>query len=123
RYLIYLSNLRKVGSSEKTPNVAVIVRSVDQIVPADGAGFEHGSITSMLRAWSCDSPFTDLPFTSLLIADNLNDVEPLIASAAQTVRTRVALPDAPALEKALNILRKQSPSAFAADTNLPQIAG
>jgi SpoVK/Ycf46/Vps4 family AAA+-type ATPase len=96
---------------------------VDQIVPADGAGFEHGSITSMLRAWSWDSPFIDLPFTSLLIADNLNDVEPLIASSAQIVRTRVALPDAPALEQALNILRKQSPRAFAADAHLPQIAG
>ena len=119
RYLIYLGNLRKVSTSEKTPNVAVIVRSVDQIVPAEGEGFEHGSMTSMLRAWSCDSPFADLPFTSLLIADNLNDVEPLIASAAQTVRTRVPLPDAQALERALGILRKQSPRAFAADASLP----
>ena len=123
RYLRYLGNLRALGNSEKTPNVAVIVRNVDHIVPADGAGFEHGSITSMLRAWSCDSPFADLPFTSLLIADNLNDVEPLIASSAQTVRTRVPLPDAAALEQALGILRKQSPRAFAADANLPQIAG
>jgi hypothetical protein len=123
RYLRYLGNLRTLGSTEKTPNVAVIVRSVDHIVPADGAGFEHGSITSMLRAWSCDSPFADLPFTSLLIADNLNDVEPLIASTSQTVRTRVALPDAAALQQALDILRKQSPKAFAADANLPQIAG
>jgi hypothetical protein len=123
RYLRYLGNLRALGNSEKTPNVAVILRNVDHIVPADGAGFEHGSITSMLRAWSCDSPFADLPFSSLLIADNLNDVEPLIASTAQTVRTRVPLPDAPALEQALIILRKQSPRAFAADANLPQIAG
>jgi hypothetical protein len=123
RYLIYLGNLRKVSANAKTPNVAVIVRSVDQIVSANGEGFEHGSITSMLRAWSCESPFTELAFTSLLIADNLNDVEPLVANAAQTVRTRVALPDAPALEQALNILRKQSPRAFAADANLPQIAG
>jgi hypothetical protein len=123
RYLRYLGNLRSIGSSEKTPNVAVILRSVDHIVPADGAGFEHGSITSMLRAWSCDSPFADLPFASLLIADNLNDVEPLIASAAQSVRTRVSLPDAQALQQALGILRKQSPKAFGADTNLVQIAG
>jgi len=123
RYLRYLGNLRALGANEKTPNVAVIVRSVDHIVPADGAGFEHGSITSMLRAWSCDSPFADLPFTSLLIADNLNDVEPLIANTSQTVRTRVPLPDASALEQALVILRKQSPRAFAADANLPQIAG
>ena len=123
RYLRYLGNLRQLGSTEKTANVAVILRGIDEIVPADGTGFEHGSITSMLRAWSCESPFIELPFTSLLIADNLNDVEPLIASSAQTVRTRVALPDAAALEKALNILRKQSPRAFAADANLPQIAG
>ena len=123
RYLRYLGNMRTLGSTEKTPNVAVIVRNVDHIVPADGAGFEHGSITSMLRAWSCDSPFAELPFTSLLIADNLNDVEPLIASTALTVRTRVPLPDAPALEHAIGILRKQSPRAFAADANLPQIAG
>src|SRR4051812_46708856 len=123
RYLRYLGNLRSIGSNEKTPNVAVILRSVDHIVPADGAGFEHGSVTSMLRAWSCDSPFVDLPFASLLIADNLNDVEPLIASAAHSVRTRVSLPDAQALQQALGILRKQSPKAFTADANLPQIAG
>src|SRR6188768_314407 len=123
RYLRYLGNLRTIGNSEKTPNVAVILRSVDNIVPVNGEDFEHGSMTSMLRAWSCDSPFADLPFASLLIADNLNDVEPLIASAAQSVRTRVPLPDAAALEQALVILRKQSPKAFGADANLVQIAG
>src|SRR6188768_1456505 len=123
RYLRYLGHLRTIANSEKTPNVAVILRSVDNIVPVNGEDFEHGSITSMLRAWSCDSPFADLPFASLLIADNLNDVEPLIASAAQSVRTRVPLPDAAALEQALVILRKQSPRAFAADADLAQIAG
>ncbi len=46
RYLRYLGNLRALGNKDKTPNVAVIVRGVDQIIPADGAGFEHGSITS-----------------------------------------------------------------------------
>jgi hypothetical protein len=122
RYLRYLGNLRTIGN-DKTPNVAVILRGVDHIVPADGSGFEHGSITSLLRAWSSDSPFCDLPFVSLLIADNLNDVEPMIANAANAVRTRVPLPDAAVLEQALTILRKQSPKAFAADADLPQIAG
>jgi SpoVK/Ycf46/Vps4 family AAA+-type ATPase len=112
-YLRYLGNLRTLGNKEKTPNVAVILRDIDQIVPADGSGFEHGSLTSQLRAWSSESPFRDLAFTSLLIADNLNDVEPLIASSAQTTRIRVPLPDAPALERALAILQRQSPNAFA----------
>ena len=102
------------AASEKTPNVAVIVRGVDQIVPADGAGFEHGSLTSMLRDWACESPFSDLPFTSLLIADNLNDVEPLVASAAHAVRIRVPLPDAAALERALAILAQAAPEGLRA---------
>ena len=76
RYLRYLGNLRQLGTNAKTPNVAVIIRGVDQIVPADGDGFEHGSTASLLRGWSCESPFTSLPLVTLLIADNLNDVEP-----------------------------------------------
>jgi hypothetical protein len=123
RYLRYLGNLRTLGSKEKIPNVAVILRGVDHIIPADGSGFEHGSITSQLRAWANESPFCDLAFTSILISDNLNDVEPLIASSAQTTRMRVALPDAKALEAALVILQRQSPRAFAADAKLPELAG
>jgi SpoVK/Ycf46/Vps4 family AAA+-type ATPase len=121
-YLRYLGNLRSLGNKDKTPNVAVIVRDIDQIVPADGSGFEHGSLTSQLRAWATESPFRDLAFTSLLIADNLNDVEPLIASAAQTTRIRVPLPDAVALERALTILRRQSPDAFAPGAKLAELA-
>ena len=75
RYLRYLGNLRALGREVKE-NVAVILRGVDQIIPADGAGYEHGSLTSILREWSSEAPFCDLPFTSILIADNLNDVEP-----------------------------------------------
>jgi hypothetical protein len=125
-YLRYLGNLRTLGLAEKSskpPQVAVILRDVDHFAPADGSGFEHGSITSMLRAWASDSPFGELPFTSLLIADNLNDVEPLIAGSTHGTRLRVPLPDAAALERALTILRRQSPRAFAPDANLAQIAG
>ena len=123
RYLRYLGNLRALASKEKIPNVAVIIRGVDQVVPADGSGFEHGSISSQLRAWAGESPFSELAFTSLLIADNLNDVEPLIASSPQTTRVRVALPDARALESALAILAKLCPRAFAANANLGELAG
>jgi hypothetical protein len=128
RYLRYLGNLRTLGvmdkgSKDKQPQVAVILRDLDHFVPADGQGFEHGSITSMLRAWAGDSPFADLPFTSLLIADNLNDVEPLVANSPHATRVRVPLPDAAALQRALVILRKQAPKAFAADAKLEEIAG
>jgi len=122
RYLRYLGNLRTLGR-EMNENVAVILRGVDHIVPADGAGYEHGSLTSVLREWASESPFCDLPFTSILIADNLNDVEPLVAYDTHAGRIRVPLPDAPALELALGLLRKQQPKAFVADADLGRIAG
>ncbi len=121
RYLRYLGNLRALGREPKE-NVAVIIRGIDQIAPADGTGYEHGSLTSLLREWASESPFVELAFTSILIADNLNDVEPQVAFDAHTARIRVALPDAAALERALTILRSQHAAAFAADANPGQLA-
>jgi|JRYD01.1.fsa_nt_gb hypothetical protein len=121
RYLRYLGNLRALGR-DTTDNVAVIVRGIDHILPAAGAGYEHGSLTSILRDWSSEAPFSELPFTSILISDNLNDLEPLVAYDTHAARVRVSLPDAPALERALVLLKGQYPKAFATDANLEQIA-
>ncbi len=121
RYLRYFGNLRALGREIKE-HVAVIVRGIDHIIPADGAGYEHGSLTSILREWSSEAPFVDLPFTTILIADNLNDVEPMIAFDTHTARIRVPLPEAAALESALAILKVQHPKAFAADANTTHIA-
>jgi hypothetical protein len=120
-YLRYLGNLRALGRESKD-NVAVIVRGIDHILPADGAGYEHGSLTSILRDWASEAPFSDLPFTSILISDNLNDLEPLVAYDTHTARVRVPLPDAGALERALTTLKSQHAKAFAADANVTQIA-
>ena len=121
RYLRYLGNLRALGREVKE-NVAVILRGVDHIVPADGAGYEHGSLTSILREWSSEAPFSDLPFTSILIADNLNDVEPLVAYNTHASRIRVPLPDAAALERALALLQDAAAEAFAPTRTSLQIA-
>jgi hypothetical protein len=122
RYLRYLGNLRALGRDPEA-NVAVLVRGVDQIVPADGAGFEHGSLTSVLREWASEAPFSELPFTCVLIADNLNDMEPLVAYDTHVGRIRVPLPDAALLERALALLQQQEPKAFAQGASLAQLAG
>jgi AAA+ superfamily predicted ATPase len=121
RYLRYLGNLRALGR-EVTDHVAVIVRGIDHIIPADGTGYEHGSLTSILREWSSEAPFADLPFASILIADNLNDVEPLVAYDTHTARIRVPLPDTAALANALSLLKTQQPKAFPPDANIAQVA-
>ena len=120
-YLRYLGNLRALGRTE-IPNVAVILRGVDHFLPADGSGYEHGSLTTMLREWASSPPFSELAFTCLLIADNLNDIEPQVAFDPHVSRVRIALPDVDALSQTLSVLRTAHPKAFAADANLEQIA-
>jgi hypothetical protein len=99
RYLRYLGNLRALERGG-TDSVAVILRGVDHLLPANGAGYEHGSLTALVREWASEAPFSEQPFASLLIADNLNDVEPLIAANARTARIQVPLPDAATLAAA-----------------------
>jgi hypothetical protein len=121
RYIRYLGNLRALnrGGDE---HVAVIVRGADQILPADGAGFEHGSLTSLVREWASEAPFNEMPFASLLIADQLNDLEPQVAFSPHAARVRVPLPDADVLQSALAILQRREPRAFAPGADLQATA-
>ncbi len=112
-YLRYLGNLRTLTQAEPPP-VAIILRGVDQLLPADGSGLEHGSLTSLLRAWAGASPFSELPFTSILLADNLNDVERLVAFDPLVARIKVSLPDSNAIQTALGQLKLKYPAAFSA---------
>jgi SpoVK/Ycf46/Vps4 family AAA+-type ATPase len=120
-FVRYLANLRalKRGGTEQ---VACVLRGADQILPADGGGHEHGSLTSLVRDWAMESPFAEHAFASLLITDNLHDVEPLVAYNPRAVRVRIPMPDADGLGEALQLLRKSHPGAFEADGNLAQIA-
>jgi hypothetical protein len=122
RYLRYLANLSSLGRGEN-PQVALLVRGADQLLPADGTGFEHGSLTSLVRDWASATPFAQLSFASLLIADNLNDLEPLIAFSPHTSRMRIPLPTIAELQAALALLQKQCATAIPADSNLASLAG
>ena len=122
RYARYLGNLNTLGRSDNV-QVAVIVRGADQMLPADGNGFEHGSLTTLVREWGSGAPFSQIPFASLLIADNLNDLEPLIAYAPQAARVRVPLPSMHELQSALGLLQKLFPQTIPADTDMPGLAG
>jgi hypothetical protein len=121
RYAKYLGNLRAVGRTDNL-HVAVIVRGADQLLPSDGKGFEHGSLTSLVREWSSGRLFTQLPFASLLIADNLSDIEPLIAFAPQSALVRIPLPAPAELESALAILQKEFTKTIPAGTDLTLLA-
>ena len=121
RYVRYLANLNALGRGDGA-QVAMIVRGADQMLPADGSGFEHGSLTSLVREWASGGPYAQVSFASILIADNLNDLEPLVAFSPQVMRVRVPLPSSAELQAAVTLLQKKFASTIPAGTNLPALA-
>ena len=121
RYGRYLGNLTAIGRDEIV-QVAVIIRGADQLLPADGNGYEHGSLTSLVREWGSGAPFTQLPFVSLLIADNLNDLEPLVAFAPQSTLVRIPLPSAAELQSAVTLLQQEFIRTIPKGTDLASLA-
>lgn len=113
RYLRFRANLSAMGRGEVEP-IACILRGADQILPGNRQGdFETASLASLVRDWASEPPFTDIPFASVLIADNLNDLHPQVAANPRVSKVRVPLPDAATLERALAQLRIDHPRAFA----------
>ncbi|HVF17653.1 MAG TPA: hypothetical protein VNA21_12100 [Steroidobacteraceae bacterium] len=121
RYLRYLANIRAL-KPDRVVRVAIVIRSAGQLLPADGEGFEHGALTAVIREWGASDPFSELPFASLLITDNLTDLEPLIAYASHAAAIQVPLPSMQELLSALVILRAKYPETIAAEADLTALA-
>jgi hypothetical protein len=121
-YVRYLANLNALKRGDGT-QVAMIVRGADQLLPADGSGFEHGSLTSLVREWASGGPFSQVSFASILIADNLNDLEPLVAFSPHITRVRVPLPSSVEIENCVELLQNKFDRTIPAGTDLPALAG
>jgi hypothetical protein len=121
KYGRYLGNLSAIGRNDRV-EVAVIIRGADQLLPATGSGYEHGSLTSLIREWGAGAPFIQLPFASLLIADNLNDLEPLIAFSPQATLVRIPLPSVSELQSAVTLLQKEFKQTIPTGTDLGTLA-
>ena len=117
RYLRYRANLRALGRCD-SEHVAVILRGAELVLPASRQGdFATASLASLVRDWAAESPFADMAFASLLLADNLNDLHPLVANNPRIDRVQVPLPDAASLQQCLAQLRVDHPAAFASEDN------
>lgn len=121
KYLRYLANVAALKTREPI-RVAVLISSAGQIFPADGEGFEHGAITAVVREWGASDLFAQLPFASLLIVENLADLEPLIAFAPHVTAIQVPLPSAADLASALVILRDTFPETIPSELDLRDLA-
>jgi hypothetical protein len=121
RYLRYLANVAAIKSQDPV-RVAVLIRAAGQLLPSGAEGFEHGAITAVVCEWGSSDPFAQLPFASVLLTDNLSDLEPLIALAPHVAAIQIPLPPAAELLSALGVLQEKYPATIPPCTKLDVLA-
>lgn len=116
RYLRYRANLHALGRAQSS-HVAIIVRGAELILPANAAGdLASSSLASLVRDWASEPPFSDMPFASLLLVENLNDLHPLVANNPRIEHLQIPLPCTDSLAQCLALLRVEHPNALDENT-------
>tara|TARA_R110002096_G_scaffold147671_22_gene307821 strand:- start:18653 stop:20353 length:1701 start_codon:yes stop_codon:yes gene_type:complete len=133
-FLRYCCNLRQVATAEneepenlagKNLSIAFVIRTASLVLPARAAqamNYEVHSMASLVRSWSTESHFLEQNLATFLIAENLNDLHPLVAGNPRIARVAVPLPSPEELEAALKFLGEDFPKAltkFAGKESIP----
>jgi ATPase family associated with various cellular activities (AAA) len=92
-YLRFCANVARL-KPEKTTRVAVILKNAGLIAPpsAGGANYELSAIASQLREWAADPAIAEQHCATFLLAENLNDLHPLVSRNPQAACIGVPLP-------------------------------
>ena len=111
-YQRYVANLARLNRG--STQVAVIIRSADLVAPMLGGGNDPdvNAMAVLLRDWASDSLLTTHSLASFLIAENLNDLHPLIAANPRATQLKIALPSTEDLQAALNLWQSSYPQSL-----------
>src|SRR5215510_7506208 len=111
-YLRYVANLARLNRG--MTQVAVIIRSADLLAPvlAGGNDPDVNAMAVLLRDWAADSLLTTHSLASFLIAENLNDLHPLIAGNPRATQLKIALPSTEDLQIAMDIWQAAYPQSL-----------
>lgn len=125
-YLRFCANVARLHP-ERLTRVAVIVRNAGLIAPPSpgGADYELNAMASQLRDWASDPMISEQHCATFLLAENLNDLHPLVSQNPHSSRILVPLPDTDTLQRVLSHLSGLYPkplSAFAGQLAIPAAA-
>ena len=111
-YLRYVANLSRLKN--QVTQVAVVIKNADLVVPQLSGGFDYdiGAMASLIRDWAGDSMLLGHPVATFLLAENLNDLNPLLANNPRAARIKVGLPGSEELGRAYQAMSTRYPIAF-----------
>jgi hypothetical protein len=103
-YFRYTANLARLGREQV--QVGCIIKSADLLAPALQGGFDYdlNALASLIRDWSSESLLAGHSLATFLVAENLNDLHPLIVNNPRAARIKIALPSPDDLTQAFELL-------------------
>jgi hypothetical protein len=112
RYFRYLANLARLGKPSQ--QVACYVRACHLVAPAlPGAlNYDLNALALLLRDWATDELLIQHTLVTCLIADNLNDLHPLIVQNPRVGAIQVTQPAAGELQSILALIEPAYPKAL-----------
>ena len=113
RYFRYNANLGRLG--KPTLQIGCWLRSAHLIAPAS-AGASNDDVSALallMRDWAGDTLLGESRLVTCLIADNVNDLHPMLANDPRSIRVSIPLPTVDELCATLGLLAPGNPVALA----------
>ena len=108
-YFRYSANLARLN--HEPVQIGCLIKGVDLIAPALRGimDYDLGAMVTLVRDWASDSALADYPLATFLIAENLNDVHPLVTRNPRAAQVQVPLPSPEELASAFRALSSRYP--------------
>jgi hypothetical protein len=113
RFFRYAANLARLG--KPAFHVACLVHAAQMVAPADpgSTNYDLAALALLMRGWGTEELLASYPLVTILVADTLNDVNPLITANPRVATAKVPLPRPEDLEQAFQLLQPRFPKALA----------
>ncbi|MCB1091005.1 MAG: AAA family ATPase, partial [Verrucomicrobiae bacterium] len=104
-------------------HVSFMLKGADLVFPrnSNSLNYQLSAMASVVRSWSKETHFLDQNLAVFLIAENLNDLHPLLASNPRSAVVDIDMPDASELVEAFGFFAQRFPKALSNFANSPAL--
>jgi hypothetical protein len=115
-YFRYAANLSRLNRGRL--HVACVIRDASLLAPAaqGTVNYDLSALAMMVRDWSTDSLLANHSLATFLVAENLNDLHPLLATNSRCAQVKIPLPPPEELAAATTALAPHYSRALSAYT-------
>jgi hypothetical protein len=121
RYFRYSCNLARLGG--ECPRIGFVMKAAQLVAPVpQGLNYDLNALAMLIRDWSADDALRAHSLVTWLVADNLNDVHPLIVQNPRAAAVEIPLPSSDELQEGIALLAPRFPRALPAGTDHAPLA-